>query len=384
MQDQVLEFSEVWRRGEGDVVVFNAFGLAQATSGEVLAFCEGRIDWRDDDPQHIFFKKSCDRGRTWSTNRILLEATHEVYHNPAPVVDRGSGSVFLFYGDSNLGESTRLVYLRSDDHGTTWSKPVDLTALFEDDPMGRTYHLPGPGHGIQMAGGRLTVPVWHRHGIFSRPLHDKTASPTATDHVYEPPSLEREYSASVVYSDDGGATWHNGEYSPVKDESGRFLAVNESRCAEVGDGRLLINARIGVAKQVDPTGPNRIVGISEDGGETWKPEWRRAFSASFPTDSPTVAYDADTLVFARPDCIWQSGKFDPGHGRHNMTVYVSTDQLQSYDHERVVDPGNSYYSDMCVLDDRTILLLYGRNFFNNWVGSQAQCARFNLAWATGD
>ena len=366
--EPLLESFTVWDKDEGGAEAFNAFGLCVAQNGDVLAFCEGRVRPTDGDPMHIFFKRSRDGGRSWSENRVLVDSVDGlVLHNPTPVLDRSKGSVFLFYGDCGAeletsGMSGRLLLIRSDDDGETWTEPTDLTSLFDDDPLGRPYHCPGSGHGLQMKSGRLIIPVWHR-----KPLSGEGI-----------PADQRDYAISIVCSDDGGETWHNGAYTDIRDAEGNYLGFTESRCMERPDGSLLVNSRVGATSRGKP---NRVVGISRDGGLTWEPGSYYAFEPSWPTDSPTISYDERTLIFARPDCPWpHEGLNEPGNSRRNITVYVSRDELRSYEHKRVVDPGNAYYSDLCLLPDKTILLLYGKDFCHNCVAVRAACARFNMAW----
>ena len=90
-----LEFSTVWEKGEEGTEAFGCFGLCVTANNDVLAFCEGRIGWRDYDPQHLFCKRSTDGGRIWGKNKVLCESrSGEIFHNPTPVVDRESGLLF--------------------------------------------------------------------------------------------------------------------------------------------------------------------------------------------------------------------------------------------------------------------------------------------------
>ena len=363
-----LEFSTVWEKGEEGTEAFGCFGLCVTGNNDVLAFCEGRIGWRDYDPQHLFCKRSTDGGRIWGKNKVLCESrSGEIFHNPTPVMDRESGFIFVFYGDCKENKSSRVCYLRSDDGGESWSEPFDVTDLFKMDPKQRAFHLPGPGHGIQMQSGRLTVPVWHRHAV---------------DNSFLPHISERQYAISVVYSDDGGASWQNGQYTDSWNEPGLNAQANESRCLELADGTLLMNARMGIPHRL-AIGPNRVIGLSCDGGITWDPNPYTAFNASFLTDSPSIAYNQDRQIFARPNCLNTSSQSHPENGRRNMTVYLCRNGMKEILNQRVIDPGNAYYSDLCLLPDHTILLLYGKGFLNNWMGNEVRCACFDLDWLQG-
>lgn len=236
--------------------MFHQFGVVTGVNGTLLAFAEGRFAKGDSsNPHHICEKRSTDGGRTWGETIIVADATKDIcmvgenetngktghcYCNPTAVVDDHTGRIFLFYADNYENESSKLYCVHSDDDGLNWSEPDELTQLFMDDPLSRPFHLPGPGHGIQLRAvrwaGRLLVTVWHRLSI--------TLAPDA-----------REYGLSCLYSDDGGKTWRNSEYLAQRNH------LNEGRPAELPDGMLLINAR-GIDN-------HRYRATSVDGGIVW-------------------------------------------------------------------------------------------------------------------
>lgn len=243
------ETSIIWTSGEvEDVCVFHQFGTLTTTKGTILAFAEGRIGYDDAEcPHHICMKRSLDGGISWGENMIVADAQTDLctenenetkgisghcYANPTAVVDKSSGRVNLLYAENYDNEYSRIYQIYSDDDGMTWSSPVELMNLFGDDLLARPFHLPGPGHGIQMQSGRIVITVWHRLSIKLEPEL-------------------REYGLSVLYSDDHGETWTNRFL-----ESGDHL--NEGRITEVSPGKLKINAR-GIDQQ-------RYQADSVDGG----------------------------------------------------------------------------------------------------------------------
>ena len=52
--------------------------------------------------------------------------------------------------------------MRSDDEGATFSTPVEITSTFEAFRKDYDWKViaTGPAHGLQLANGRLLVPVW--------------------------------------------------------------------------------------------------------------------------------------------------------------------------------------------------------------------------------
>ncbi len=256
----VYETYPIWTQGElEDITTYHQFGLLTTKQGTLLATCEARVAGSDaGDPHHIVLKRSTDNGKTWGETIFVADYREDVcstdenittegysghcYANPTLVEDEESGRIFIFYSENFDNASSKLFYRTSDDDGLSWSEPVELTGLFEDDAYDREFHLPGPGHGLQIQNGtyagRLVVEVWHRHSNSNNTLE------------------EREYGISMIYSDDGGETWVNSEYLPVGYDMG------EGRIAEISDGVLLMNSRI-------TEGNTRMYSVSNDGGESW-------------------------------------------------------------------------------------------------------------------
>ncbi|MDR6550542.1 exo-alpha-sialidase [Paenibacillus qinlingensis] len=339
--------STIWSSGEDSIAEHFVYGLTVAGNGDVLAFAEGRITTGDTSPHHIMMKRSTDNGATWSsTSTIVTSSSGECYANPTPVIDRTNGKIFLFYAQNYSNNSSDVYYISSTDNGTSWSSPVSVTSKFSGDPEAREFHLPGPGHGIQLSGGRLLMQVWHRHPVnLSVNL--------------------REYGVSVLYSDDGGTTWNAGGYTPVSSA----YPANESRLVELDNGKIMINARYAAGGT-----QQRIISTSSDNGLTWS--------------SPT--YDTGMIPFSAVDAgmvklSTASGGYPgrilfsrPAHptSRENMVVSLSYDDTNSWATSKTITTGSASYSDLTVMQDNSVLLLYG-------VGTTVvKAARFNLEWLT--
>ncbi len=82
----------------------------------------------------------------------------------------------------------RCFYIRSDDDGLTFTKPVEITATFDQFRPEYDWKVlaTGPAHGIQLKSGRLLVPVWlspgtgghaHRPCVTARSTATTTARP---------------------------------------------------------------------------------------------------------------------------------------------------------------------------------------------------------------
>ncbi|NQT14933.1 MAG: exo-alpha-sialidase, partial [Planctomycetes bacterium] len=245
--------------------------------------------------------------------------------NPATVVDRTNGRLWVLYLRSKPERSTRTsragtddmqtLARHSDDHGVTWSEPIDLTGVARDmdDPEWRA-SVVGPGGMIQDRNGRLIAPVCK----------------VAPSCVF------------TIYSDDHGATWQRGEMVPGDDVG------NEDQLVELVDERILLDIR-----QI--RGPHRLQATSSDGGHSW--------TAARPGETVTpvaCAIERHTLQSAGDDrnrIVWTGPK---GPGRTNLIVRVSFDEGHTFTTERQLSDGQAAYSDLTVLEDKTVGVLWER------------------------
>lgn len=359
------EFQEslVFQAGDDGLSVFHVFGLTTTVAGSVLAFAEARLTPHDADPHHLAVRRSRDGGRTWEPLRYVRRSDGvQSFINPTPLVDRETGRIFLFHAEcfrdaGNTGgspDSSRLYVVTSDDDGETWSSPTDLTGLFDGDPNGQTLHMPGPGHGIQLADGRLVLQVWHRRAI---------AFPVA----------ERRYGVTVIHSDDGGATWQAGGGVPL---DGAY-PLNEARLIERPDGALVVLGRYASGG----THP-RIVSVSTDRGATWSPPVLDA--STRPVNAIDTGIVRLTGLGAREDSRLVFSRTD-SPTRRNMTVSISYDEGMSWPYSRVLTEGPASYSDTVALPDGRIGVLYGREHVPGVTTSFSRdivFATFDLAWLT--
>jgi hypothetical protein len=373
-KETLFEETTIWKRGEDGIPSHFVYGLTLTLKNTILAFSEARMQSRDDAPHHLVLKRSQDWGKSWSDTIVIERADGsywralgvadrlECWTNPAALTDRNTGRTFIFYalnegivkGALNTQRYTRNFYRTSDDDGLTWSDRVEITDLlntsedgtpnrnadgswvrdangFPCDYLGRAFHMPGPGHGLQLKIGRLLVPFWNRTA-----LGDLDGSAV--------PPEERRYGLRLLYSDDNGATWRTGP------AMGHAASYTESRLVEFDDLSLYLNARTS-----DANPRRRGVMIGSPGGLKWQD---RGFDVTMPPYTPVdsglvlVRHDGhEVLLLSRPRL--------PDR-RMALTVSVSLDRGRTWALHKAVHDEGANYSDLVPLSDGTIGLLYGR------------------------
>lgn len=328
--------------------------LVVTKKNTLLAFCEARIgnasDWAD---MHLALRRSTDEGRTWSEIHVLDSFKQGPVGNPVPIVD-DRGTVHLLYQK----DYKDAYYISSEDDGRSWSKPRDITAVFDRFKPEYNWKVvaPGPGHGIQLKNGRLLSAVWMAD---SRKLTPRRA--------HHPSSM------ATVYSDDYGKTWERGAI--VADSSATISNPNESQPVQLPDGRVLMSIRSPSAVK------RRAFSVSADGATGWSPV-RFADELFDPTCMASItavksAKGEPALVFVNPD-----SKDIEKHPRKNLTAKASFDNGQTWTVSKVLDPGASGYSDLATGRGNILYCLYETNtkdnkgwnyslvlkkFYTNWI-----------------
>ncbi len=335
----------LWRANEDSIHAHFVYGLAVTTRGTILAFAEARIrDGADDGAHHIVMKRSTDGGNTFSASKVLVNSDHgQSWANPTIVQDAKTGRLFLFYALNHGNDSSQVFYMTSTDDGLTWSGIVEVTHLFDGNPHGWTFHLPGPGHGIQLKNKRLIVPVWHR----------KSISFAAADRMY---------GVNCIYSDDHGKTWKNGWDAPV----GEF---NESQVVEKANGDVLL-----VGRMYSPQyGSFQAKVTSRNRGANWQAP------AVYDEGLTGAVCDIGLTRYAlKPNIILVSQPADLKK-RRDLTIRLSKNEGATWPVSKLLQEGSATYSDLAVLPDGGILCLYGHGGSRH-MPDVVTVARFSLKW----
>lgn len=322
----MVEQIELFGEATDGYHTFRIPAMVTTRDDTVLAFCEGRVHGRGDAGEiHILLKRSHDNGLTWGPTQVIVSDAGMTCGNPSPVVDRGTGHVWLLFckNDGDKGEATicrgqapRTVRLTgSADDGQTWTEPREITADVKKPDW--TWYATGPGHSIQLASGRLLAPCDH---IVGRDFDQRT----------DP------YHSHVIFSDDQGASWRIGG---IVGEG-----TNECMLVELDDGTVYLNARnYRGAKR-------RAVARSTDAGESFGDlTWDEALVEPI-CQASIVRHPTGPVLFANP----ASTK------RERLTVRASLDGCRTWNAGLVLHDGPAAYSDLAVAADGTVLCLYER------------------------
>jgi sialidase-1 len=348
-----FEQQDLFVSGEGGYARYRIPALAVTTKGTILAFCEARkYTGRDSDQIDLFLRRSFDNGATFEDVQLVATQEDWVCGNPAPVVDRDTGRIWLPFcknrrdGDETMiceGNAPREVWLTySDDDGATWAEPWEITADVKLPNW--SWYATGPCHGIQRQNGRLVVPCDHI--------------------VFENYSRRDPYYSHIIYSDDHGESWHIGGSA---DEG-----TNESTVLETVDGWVYLNCRN--KYRLAEGGNYRAIGWSQDGGDSFAPVVHDAAllepvcQASVCRLTTEAAQDRNRVLFANP----------ASRTRDHLTVRLSYDECRTWPVSRLLHAGPAAYSDLCVASDGSICCLYERGAEGPY--ERITLARFNVAW----
>ncbi len=378
--EPLLEKIDLFEAGKEGYALYRIPGIVTTKRGTVLAYCEarrtGKSDW---DTIDILLRRSTDGGKTWterakiadvpgpkSKNPVALAQKlanpDDVTYNNAVAIPDQNGAVHFLY----CLEYARCFYIRSDDEGATWSKPVEITAAFDKFRPEYDWKVlaTGPAHGIQLKTGRLIVPVWLSLGTGG--------------HAHRPSVT------SVIYSDDLGRTWSRGEIAGPN--QGEWIIPNETCAVQLADGRVLLNMRS------ESKANRRLLTTSRDGVTAWsKPQFHEQLLEPICMASMVRLSEApakNRLLFANPHNLARTdGKEAPGKGRDrkNVSVKLSYDESATWPVSKTIEPGFSGYSDLAVAKDGTILLFYERGSTDgkdSYRTGLLTVARFNLEWLT--
>ena len=335
----------VFTAGQEGYHTFRIPSIVVSSKGTLLAFCEGRHHGPGDSGNiDIVLKRSFDGGKTWGPLQLIWDDGPHTCGNPAPVVDRYTGTIWLHLTrndgrdlqnaiDAGTSREPRTAWVsKSTDDGATWSKPINICQMVRK-PRWRWWGG-GPCNGIQTRSGRLVIPTCYSEWV------EKDGKGFAN------------YFPNVIYSDDHGKTWQTG--GAAGDNAG------ESTVAELSDGSLMLNVR-----NHPHLTDGRGVAISKDGGLTWsEPKINQVLIDSGGCQASLLSYTTkpeftkNRLLFSNPAAPGPVPEYPKAWKRHKMTVRLSYDDGKTWPVAKLLDTGPSAYSNLVVLPDMSLGCLY--------------------------
>ena len=162
--------------------------------------------------------------------------------------------------------------------------------------------------------------------------------------------------------------------------------ANECRMVVPANGDVMINTR-NVNPADQPDNSRRLVAISHDGGDTWPTVYRDDGLVSTTVHARLRVYaspgagasELGLVLFSNPASPIRQDEHP--YGRYNLTVRWSRDNGQTWSAGRTIYPHPSSFSDLAVLDDGTIGIIYERGpKGSDHYWDEIQFARFNLQW----
>jgi sialidase-1 len=239
----------VFEQGEYGYHTYRIPAIVMANDGTLLAFAEGRrFSGADHEKNDIVQKRSFDNGNTWSEMTLVQREGDSAFiwiGNPAPVVDRRSGTIHMVFTRNNY----KVFHTYSTDNGASWSPRAEILENARDY-LSWNWIGAGPGIGIQLErgeeAGRLVIPLHFRYQEDDKSLRANM----------------------VAYSDDGGKSWEPGL---VIKETNIDLGYGESACVELAETTDDGGSRVYfLSRRNSPTHIPylRLEGYSHDGGRS--------------------------------------------------------------------------------------------------------------------
>lgn len=346
----ILKRKLVIAPGDYGSVSYRIPAIITAADGSLVALTDNRKLHSGDLAANIdvIAQRSTNGGATWSQPVTVAQGTSTATgFGDASLLKTKSGKlVALFAGYNGFFQSTpsnpiRLFTSSSTDNGITWDAPKDITSQIygqnSSDPVRQTWYgiFPTSGQGLTMRDGRLMVVI---------PVRE-TSSNTISDYA--------------IYSDDEGLTWNVSQKAVTGGDEGKVV--------ELDNGNILMNVR----------GTNRIKSVSTDRGITWSPQTTWTELSGNPTNGDMIRYTSVKDRFNKSRLLHS---IPTASTRKNVTMFLSYDEGETWQPQRVIAPNTSAYSSITILPDGTIGVYLEED---GTAPYKMYFLNFSLGWLTG-
>ena len=321
-----------------DVSCYRIPSLIMAQNGDLIAAIDERKincgDLRTNKDINIVIRRSEDNGVTWSEIKTVVDLPlGESASDPSMILDETTEKIFLFFNYMDLNTNPEVYYLRyisSNDHGRTWSKPIDITNQISKPEWNQDFKFITSGRGIQTQSGILL----HTLVNLNNGLH-------------------------VFGSKDHGETWFLID-SPI-------IPGDESKIVELVDETWMINSRVNKSGL-------RFVHTSKDKGTTWNSKADSTLidascNASF------IRYTSTKNGFLKNRLIFSNA--NSKNMRENLTIKISYDEGKTWKYSKSVYAGEAAYSSLSILKNGDIGVFFEKDNYKKNV-----FAKITLDWLT--
>ena len=321
-----------------DVSCYRIPSLIMAQNGDLIAAIDERKincgDLRTNKDINIVIRRSEDNGVSWSEIKTIVDLPlGESASDPSMILDETTEKIFLFFNYMDLNTNPEVYYLRyisSNNHGRTWSKPIDITNQISKPEWNQDFKFITSGRGIQTQSGILL----HTLVNLNNGLH-------------------------VFGSKDHGETWFLID-SPI-------IPGDESKIVELVDETWMINSRVNKSGL-------RFVHTSKDKGTTWNSKADSTLidascNASF------IRYTSTKNGFLKNRLIFSNA--NSKNMRENLTIKISYDEGKTWKYSKSVYAGEAAYSSLSILKNGDIGVFFEKDNYKKNV-----FAKITLDWLT--
>jgi sialidase-1 len=312
-------------------------GILALEDGTVLAFCgdrKGRGDFGHDTTTVL--RRSTDGGRPWGPLRVIAARSGADIHSGPVVYDEQTDRIFKFCrfwpaarDAKKITDATPYEEMVergwidhvqvSDDHGASWTDPEPIRMDF---PAGVYTAATGNGvHGIQLDDGRLLI-----QGGYSERRDGRL--------------LRR---CCIFASDDHGERWRRSFDMDTAD----IRVIREFVMAEKQNGEIYCNVR--------STNGWRVI---FEGGKRYNDDELRDVQCHAGLAVWQRPDGTPRWFFSHPDPIDEARQENFSRRRQRLVLRVSEDEGETWHREIVVHEKAAAYSDVAVLPDGTVLVIF--------------------------
>ena len=281
--------------------------------------------------------RSSDNGKTWSKPELVFNGKIDAAPSATCVTSRGTVIQIInvqasWYGFPKAPKghqklNTMQLYIRSTDHGKTWSEPKQLKSSGTYYTRGRSRILELPDGGLiwmcydMNEGGKLLDGTIHRSDD-----DGETWRIVSVIRRRKPEGDQTEFDDLVVSGDVDRFL----KLGSAMDEG--WIDTDEGDLGRLSNGKLVLVVR-----------PDGGTLVSSDQAKTWK---------QIGVVGPKYVYAPHMVVLKDDTIVLTAG------GSRGQSVFLSTDGGQSWSKPITIDPAAYGYGKLTKLEDETILLSY--------------------------